>query len=113
MFERWRRHFETFDSRQHGERRRDDSVAIEQGTADDAEQNDGRAATRPHRSMRQRHQRQRAAFPTVVGAQQNHDVLDRNDEDQRPNDEREDASTTGSFAGLPWPTAATTDSRNA
>jgi len=45
--------------------------------------------------MRQCHQRQRAAFPIVVGAQENHDVLDRNDEDQRPDDERKDAEHDG------------------
>jgi hypothetical protein len=95
MLERRRHHLESFNGRQHGQRRCDDRVAIEQGAADDAEQNHGAGTTCPHRPMSQRHQRQGAAFPIVVGAQQNHDVLDRNNEDQRPNDERKDAKHDG------------------
>ena len=43
------------------------------------------------RALRQRHQRQRAALAVVVGAQQDHDVFERDDDDQRPEDQRQDA----------------------
>ena len=43
------------------------------------------------RARRQRRQRQRAAFAVVVGAQQDEHVFDRDDDDQRPQDQREHA----------------------
>ena len=39
----------------------------------------------------QRHQRQDAAFALVVGPEHDQDVLDRDDQDQRPQDQRQDA----------------------
>ena len=39
----------------------------------------------------QRHQGQRAALAVVVGAQQDEDVFQRDDDDQRPQDQRHDA----------------------
>jgi hypothetical protein len=41
--------------------------------------------------MGESHQCERSAFPVVVGAEQDNHVLHRDDEDQRPDDEREDA----------------------
>ena len=45
----------------------------------------------PMRALRQRHQRQRAALALVVGAQQDDDVFERDDDDQRPEDQRQHA----------------------
>ena len=42
-------------------------------------------------ALRQRHQRQRAALALVVGAQQDDDVFERDDDDQRPQDQRQHA----------------------
>ena len=44
-----------------------------------------------HGALRQRHQRQRAALAVVVGAQDEQHVLERDDDDQRPEDQRHDA----------------------
>ena len=58
------------------------------------------------RALRQRHQRQRAALAVVVGAQQDHDVFERDDDDQRPEDQRQHAEHRVSLGALPAPTAA-------
>ena len=78
-----RRDLETFHGRQHRQRGRDHRVAIEQRTADRAEQKQHRRRT-PERALGQRHQGERAALPVVVGAQQDQHVLERDDDDQRP-----------------------------
>ena len=81
---------QAFDRRQHRQRRRDHRVAIEQRAADDAEQRD-RGDAAAERTLRQRHQRQRAALAIVVGAQQDHDIFQRDHDDQRPQDQRQHA----------------------
>jgi hypothetical protein len=43
------------------------------------------------RARGERHQRQRTALPVVVGAQEDQHVFQRDDDDQRPQDEREHA----------------------
>ena len=43
------------------------------------------------RARGQRHQRQRAAFAVVVGAQQDQHVFGGDDQEQRPDDQRQDA----------------------
>jgi hypothetical protein len=68
----------------------DRTVAVKQRRADDAEQYDGPACTRDG-TMRERHQRKRAALALVVGAQENENVFGRDDEQQCPNDQRENA----------------------
>ena len=45
----------------------------------------------PERAGRERGQRQRAALAVVVGAQQDQHVFDRDDDDQRPQDQRQHA----------------------
>ena len=47
------------------------------------------------RLLRQRHQRERAALSVVVGAQQQRDIFQRNDKDQRPDEQRNDADDLG------------------
>ena len=54
-----------------------------------------------HRALRQRHQRERAAFAVVVGAQQEEDVFQRDDERQRPEDQRQDAEDFGLVTAPP------------
>ena len=85
--------FEPFDRAEHGDRRRDHAVAVEQRRAEHAEQHQHRAAA-PAPSGRgghQRGQREDAAFALVVGAHHDRDVLDRDDEQQRVDDERQHA----------------------
>ncbi len=82
---------DAFDRRQHRERRRNDGVAVEQRTRDDAEQDDDAGRFAGDGALRQRHQRQRAALAMVVGAEQDHDILQGHHDDQRPQDHRDDA----------------------
>ncbi|CEG08360.1 hypothetical protein BN961_01775 [Afipia felis] len=88
--ERFRRELHAFDGGEDRQRGRDDGIAIEQGAADDAEQ-DQPPGRRAERALRQRHQRERAAFPIVVGAQQDDDIFQRHHHDQRPEDQRQHA----------------------
>ena len=90
VLERGRDELQSFDRRQHGNRRRDHRVAQEHGSADDAEQEDQRGAP-PECARRQRGQGQRAALPVVVGPQQQQHVFDRDHDDQRPQDQRQHA----------------------
>ena len=62
---------DAFDRRQHRERRRDDRIAIEERSADDAKERDsrGRLADPADRTRRQRHQRERATLAVIVGPQ--------------------------------------------
>src|SRR5262245_55434462 len=81
---------EALDRGEHRQGRRDHGVAVEQRGADDAAQYDGtRALTQG--TLGQRHQRERAAFPFIVGPQQDDDVFQRDDENERPNDQRENS----------------------
>ena len=66
--------FQAFDRRQDRQRRCDDGIAVKQCAADDSEQNNNPTAA-PERPRSQRHQRQRAALPIVVGAQQDQNVF--------------------------------------
>ncbi|MGY4417924.1 hypothetical protein ACVWY2_000349 [Bradyrhizobium sp. JR6.1] len=81
---------DAFDRGQHRKRRGDDGIAVEQRAADDAEQHD-RGSTLGDCALRQRHQGQRPALAIVVGTQQDHDIFQRHDDDQRPQDQREHA----------------------
>ena len=85
---------EAFDRGQYRQRRREYRIAIEQGGADDAEQHD-RGAAFAECALRQRHERQRAALAIIVGIEQDHDVFQRDGDDQRPQDEREHAEHGG------------------
>ena len=80
--ERRRHHFQPLRGGEHRQGWRDDRVAVEQSAADDAEQDDGA------RARGQRHQRQRATLAVVIGAQQNENVLESDDDDQCPDDQR-------------------------
>ena len=94
-----RRHFQPFDRTEHRDGRRDHAVAIEQRGSEDAERNqqrppDGqpcRTAGRTGSGRYERGQREHAPLALVVGAHHDHDVLDRDDEQERVDDEREHA----------------------
>ena len=75
---------------QHGHRRGDEAITIEQRRATDPEHEDEQRPS-AERPLRQRHQRQRAAFALVVGTHDENDVLDRHDDDQGPEHQRDDA----------------------
>ena len=80
----------SFHRRQHRDRRRDQGVAVEQCGADNAEQDDSQALA-AERAIGERHQGERAAFAVIVGAEQDQHVFHGDDEDQRPDDERQNA----------------------
>ena len=88
-----RRHVEALDGAEHRDGRRDDAVAVEQRRPEDADHDQPRALAFAHDldGRRQRRQREDAALAAVVGAQDEDAILDRDDEDQRPEDERHHA----------------------
>ena len=90
LLEGRRDEFQAFHRRKHGNRGRDHRVAVEHGRADDAEHHH-RATTFREAALGERHQRQRPAFAVVVRAQQDDDVLDGDDEHERPDDQRQHA----------------------
>ena len=81
---------QTFDGRQHRDGRRDNRIAIEQSCTRHPEQDDASHIV-AHGALGEGHQGQGAALAVVVGAQDEQHVLDRDDHDQRPEDERHDA----------------------
>jgi hypothetical protein len=85
--------FQAFDRRQHRNRRRDDAVAVKQGGAEDADDQQGLAQLGLvfHRGGGQRQHGDQAAFAVVVGAQHQRHVLDGNDDGQRPEEDGQDA----------------------
>src|SRR6266550_1725504 len=73
-----------------GDGKKDRTERDKSDGADRAEEKqNGRAA--PERALRQRHQGERPTLPVVVGAQQDQHIFERDDDDQRPKDQREDA----------------------
>ncbi len=81
---------EPLDRREHRDRRRDGRVAIEERGTRHAEHEE-HAGAAPGRPLRERKQRQRSALAAVVGAHDEHDVLQRHDHDQGPDQQRDDA----------------------
>ena len=86
--------FQPLDRREDGDRRRDGGIAVEERGAGDAEGEDDPGAP-PDRALGQGKQRERAAFAVVVGAEDEHHVLERDDEDERPDEQRDDADDLG------------------
>ena len=85
--------FKTLDGAQHRNRRRDRAIAVEKRRSDQAEhQNEGaRAAWWRIAGVEQGEHGHDAALAAVVSAQDQDGVFQRNDEDQGPEHEREDA----------------------
>ncbi len=88
-----------FDRREHRDGGRDDRVAEEQRCPHDAYAEHNRRTCREG-AARQRHQRQDAALAAVVGAQHEHDVLDRDRYRQRPDDQRQNAQNVGAIGDV-------------
>jgi hypothetical protein len=86
--QRRRRHLESLDGAQHGDRRRDDAVAVEQGRAEEPEGHERRGASR---RSQQGEQREDAALATVVGPHDEGEVLDHDDQEECPEHQRENA----------------------
>src|SRR5438132_9016352 len=84
-----------FDRRQHGDRRRDHAVAVQQRRPEEAEpyERAAPAAVRGGAAVRdyERQQRQHAALAAIVGAHHDGEVLDTDDDRERPEDERQQA----------------------
>ncbi|MPM32406.1 hypothetical protein SDC9_78968 [bioreactor metagenome] len=81
------------DGRQHRDCRRDHPVAIEQAGAEDADhhQHGAQPGFVLHRLRRQGQHGDEPAFAVVVGAQHQHNVLQRHDQRQRPEQDGQDA----------------------
>ena len=85
---------QSFKSGQDGNRRRDHRVARKQRGPGDAEQKGDRRPL-PKRALRQRLEGQDAAFALVVGLHQEQHIFRGDDDQQRPDDERDDADDLG------------------
>ena len=108
LFEGGRYHFQAFDCRQHGDRRRNDAVAVKQAGTEDADQQQHMAQPRLilDRLRGQRQHGHQAALAVVVGTQDERDVLDRDDDRQGPEEDRQDAKHVlmgeGNMAGAEY-----------
>ena len=87
-----------FQRREHRNRRRDRAVAINERRAEEAYRYDERPLMLL--DAEQRHQRDDAAFAVVVDAHGDIDVLDRRDQEQRPQDQRQGAERRRRIGGL-------------
>ena len=81
---------ETLERGEDRDRRRDRRVAVEERGAGDAEDDEERRPP-PGGALREGEERERAPLAAVVGAQDQDDVLERDDQDQRPDQQRDDA----------------------
>ena len=93
VVERRRGDLEALDRAEHRDGRRDEPVAVEQRGAEHAEQHQptGAAAGRPRARHDQRGEGEDAALAVVVGPHDERQVLDRDDDDERPERDRGDA----------------------
>ena len=94
VVQRRRRHLDPLDGAQHRDRGRQDTVTVKQRAAEQAatEQDGGRHATSAAGAAagHQGCQRQDAALAVMVGPHHEDAVFERNDEQQRPDDQRQD-----------------------
>ena len=89
MVYRRRGDIEAFERRQHGNRRRDRAVAIDQRGAEQAQHDDHRPP--PLLDAQERHQGEDAALAVVIDGHGDGDVFDRRDQEQGPDHQRQDA----------------------
>ena len=82
-----RHDLQSFQRREHRDRRRDGAVAIDQGGAEQANGHYGGALAAFH--AEQRHQSENAAFAIVVDAHGDVHILDGRDDDQCPDHQRQ------------------------
>ena len=103
--EGWAGDGEPFDGRKHGDRRCDHAVAIEERRADDGQERHPGDTADPAGGVavaigHEGQERQDPPFPAMIGPHHKDDVLHRDDEDQRPEHEREDAEKIGAVDGV-------------
>jgi hypothetical protein len=91
-FEERRGDFQAFDRTKHGDGGRDHAIAVQEGRPEQSEQHQRRVDRSAAFARRQQcRERQDPALAVVVGAHDDGDVLDRDDDQQRVDDERQDA----------------------
>jgi hypothetical protein len=85
--------FETLHGAQHGNGRCDDAIAKQQRGTEQAEQHDHRASFQgfAHAMRGQRHEREHAALAFVVRPQDEDEILHADEQNQRPQHQRDDA----------------------
>jgi hypothetical protein len=95
--EGWRRHLQPLDGGEHRNRWRHHAIAIEHRRPEDTDDHHQPRLFRLVLNVAQRQcdQRHDAAFAAVVGTHDETDVLDRNDDDQRPEEQRQAAVDVG------------------
>ena len=82
-------HLDALNGRKHRNRRRDHGIAKEQRSTEQADDHDDPTRVDPpHAALGQCHQGHHATLALVVGTQDEGRVLDGNDGDQRPEDQR-------------------------
>ena len=95
MLRLWSYDFEAFHGAQHGDRRSDHAIPVQQRRTDQSQRDYGLAPERvriaPLLLKNERQQRENSALAVVVRAHYENDVLDADDDYQRPDDQREDA----------------------
>ena len=88
-------HLETFNRAEHRDRRCYNTIAIEKRRSDQSQRDDDLSAhgvrIAPLLLKNERQQREYPALAVVVRAHDENDVLDADDDYQRPDDQREDA----------------------
>src|SRR5450759_414140 len=88
-------HFQTCHGAQHRDRRRDHAIAVEQRRSDQSQRDDSLAAqgvrVAPLLLKNERQQRENSALAIVVRPHDEDDVLDADDDYQRPDDQRQNA----------------------
>jgi len=94
---------ETLDGTEHGDSRGDHGIGEEQGCAEDAQDGERSPALAAGAKVRgdERHQGEDPPFATVVSPQHQGLVLDRDDEDQRPEHHGHDAEDDLGLCGQP------------
>ena len=91
-----RRHAEPFHRAQHRDGGRDHAVAVQERGAEESDGDERAVACAAHLRAHERDEREDAALAAVVGAHHEQQILDRHDDDERPEDERQHAEDVGS-----------------
>ena len=88
-------YFQTFDGAQYGDRWGDHAITVEERRSDQSQRDDDLSplgvGVAPLLLKNERQQRENSALAVVVRAHDENDVLDADDDYQRPDDQREDA----------------------
>ena len=94
-----RDYFQTFDGAQYGDRWGDHAITVEERRSDQSQRDDDLSplgvGVAPLLLKNERQQRENPALAVVVRAHDENDVLDADDDYQRPDDQRENAINVG------------------